>query len=275
MNDTLIKTKAVLEVAAVFILTLTAIGVLFVSPLGNWERSVLQRGFFSYALMIAIPLLILFATRRDLAAYGLSIRNLKYHLDIAFTCFIPYSVAYALRFVVNPSNEALNQLFGVVVAIALLFILALLLKNKPSLGSLAVMGIFVWYSPNLLLSSGATIGKAFPVLIFYTFFLGPGEEILFRGYIQSRLNEAFGRPHLFFGAKWGWGVIITSLLFGLFHVLNLPSLYAGEVDLNWWAFTSFFWGLIFGFVREKTGSVVAPAILHGLPQGIAWAFLGL
>lgn len=275
MNDAQIKTKAILEVVAVFIVTLMAIGVFFVSPLGYWERSVLQRGFFSYALMIVTPLLILVATRRDLVAYGLSLKNFKYHLDIAFTCFIPYSAAMALQFVVNLGDEVSNHLFGVFVAIVVLFMLAQLLKNKPSLGSLTVMGIFLWYSPNFLLSSSVTIGKAISALIFYTFFLGPGEEILFRGYIQSRLNGAFGRPYHFFGARWGWGVIITSLLFGLFHVLNLPSLYAGEVDLNWWGFTSFLWSLVFGFVREKTGGVVAPAILHGLPQGIAWAFLGL
>lgn len=275
MKDIKNKTQAVLEVVAVFILTLAVTGVFFASPLGDWERQVLQRFFLTYALMIATPLLILVLMRRNLAAYGISLKNFKYHLDIALTCFIPYSAAMALGFAVDLGNQVFNRLLDVVIAIAVLFILARLLKSKPSLGSMVVMGIFLLYLPHPSPSAGTAIGRAVSALIYYTFFLGPGEELLFRGYIQSRLNESFDRPYHFLGAKWGWGVIITSLLFGLFHVLNLTSLYEGRVNLSWWGMTSFFWGLVFGFVREKTGSIVAPAILHGLPQGIAWAFLGL
>jgi membrane protease YdiL (CAAX protease family) len=43
----------------------------------------------------------------------------------------------------------------------------------------------------------------------------------------------------------------------------------------WWGLWTFFAGLVLGFVREKTGSIVAPTILHGLPQAIAAAFLGI
>lgn len=35
---------------------------------------------------------------------------------------------------------------------------------------------------------------------------------------------------------------------------------------------------MFGFLREKTGSILAPAILHGLPEalaGIGRAFMGI
>lgn len=38
------------------------------------------------------------------------------------------------------------------------------------------------------------------VAVLWTFFgAGFGEEIFFRGYIQSRVNEAFGRPCSFLG----------------------------------------------------------------------------
>jgi membrane protease YdiL (CAAX protease family) len=103
-----------------------------------------------------------------------------------------------------------------------------------------------------------------------------GEELLFRGYIQSRLNEAFGKPFQFYGVHWGWGILITSLLFGFMHVVNTGSLVIGHWQPTWWwGFWTFFSGFVFGFVREKTGSIVAPALLHGLPQAIASAFLGI
>jgi membrane protease YdiL (CAAX protease family) len=39
---------------------------------------------------------------------------------------------------------------------------------------------------------------------------------------------------------------------------------------------TFFGGFIFSYIREKTGSIVAPAIVHGLPQApvylLIWSF---
>ncbi|PZN07563.1 MAG: hypothetical protein DIU69_11460 [Bacillota bacterium] len=52
------------------------------------------------------------------------------------------------------------------------------------------------------------------------FFVGLGEELFFRGYVQSRLNEAFGRPYQLWSARFGPGMILAALLFGLTHVLN-------------------------------------------------------
>jgi hypothetical protein len=275
MTQASARIKAVLAVLAVFILTLAAIGAFATSPLGDWERRVLKRAFIEYGLMIAIPLLILLGTHKKRVAYGVSFQNIKYHLDIALTCFIPYSVRHALSFAVNLGHEGWDTLVSAGLAVGLLFALGRLLKDKPSAGNVAIAGLFLFCLPAISLPSNWTIDKAVATLIFYVVFLGPGEEFLFRGYIQSRLNEAFDRPYRFFGVDWGWGVIIASLLFGLFHVLNLPSLFAGNLDLRWlFGFETFFGGLVLGFVREKTGSIVAPALLHGLPQGIAYAFLG-
>ena len=45
--------------------------------------------------MIAVPLLILVATRRNLASYGTSLRNFRYHLDIAAAAFVPVAIGIA------------------------------------------------------------------------------------------------------------------------------------------------------------------------------------
>jgi len=276
-NSTRVKIKAVLEVVSLFIFLFLLIGVLSSSPLGKWERHLLQRTFLEYALMIFLPLLLLAAKRRNFSAYGISFKNLKYHLDVALTCFIPYAVIHAVSFAIQMnSREWSGALISASLSIGLLFVFAYLWKNKPTMGSLGIICAFLFLMPAISPTSSSTAGKAVSAFIFYLVFLGPGEEILFRGYIQSRLNKAFGRPYSFFKVNWGWGVVITSLLFGLMHFLNLTSLFMGKLDFQWWwGFDTFFWGLVFGFVREKTGSIVAPAILHGLPQAIAYAYLGL
>lgn len=162
------------------------------------------------------------------------------------------------------------------VKIAVLFAVGWLLKRKPTRNGRGFLVGAAILIPCLNLASKATLGNAISAFIFYVFFLGFGEEFLFRGYIQSRLNAVFGRPFQLYGVNWGWGVIIASALFGFMHVLNLGSLVSGDWTLAWWwGCWTFFGGLVLGFVREKTGSIVAPTILHGLPQAMAYAILGL
>ncbi len=83
------KAKAVLDVVIVFSLTLFLVALVGISPIGEWERQALNRFFIEYAVMIAVPLIILLVTRRNLAAYGISLHNPRYHLSIAATAFVP------------------------------------------------------------------------------------------------------------------------------------------------------------------------------------------
>jgi membrane protease YdiL (CAAX protease family) len=92
---------------------------------------------------------------------------------------------------------------------------------------------------------------------------GFGEGILYRGYIQSRINEESGRPFTFMGVNFGAGVIISSILFGLAHGLNPFNPLVGEYDLAWWwGLSSGVAGFTFGMVREKTQSIIASGIGH-------------
>ena len=269
------KAKAILEVVVVFVLTWLILALVGLSPLGEWERQITGRyNFIEYILIIAITLLVLVVTRKKLASYGISFRNLRYHLDIAVTSFVPVAIGFLpIAFIGNNHKTWWGSLIMAGIQIAVLFSLGWLLRRKPTRNeSGVVMG-------TLLLIAFSNLNQKAPLenpvtgFLFYIFFLGLGEELLFRGYIQSRLNEAWGRPFQFFGVPWGWGLIITSVIFGLMHVINIGSLINGNWQLEpWWGLWTFFGGLVNGFVREKTGSIVAPSILHGLPQAISTLF---
>lgn len=268
------KAKALLEVVIVFGLTLFLVVLVGRSPLGAWERRVLQRNYIEYIVMIALPLLILVATRRNLAAYGLTLRNLRYQLDITATALIPMAISFfpAAFFDWRQWDGALIM---AAVQIVLLFTLGWLLKRKPTWHESGLMAsaflLVAWTNR----SQQVSLGNALSAFIFYIFFLGFGEELLFRGYIQSRLNEAWGRPYQFYGVNWGWGLVIASVLFAMMHVINAGGLVINSWQPEWWwGLWTLFGGLVFGFVREKTGSIVAPVLLHGLPQGFYAAYTG-
>jgi membrane protease YdiL (CAAX protease family) len=73
------------------------------------------------------------------------------------------------------------------------------------------------------------------------------EETIFRGILQPTLQQKVGR----------WpGILLTAFIFAIYHVhfqFALPRV-----------ISHFCWGLILGALRERTGTLWAPAIAHAL-----------
>ncbi len=81
------------------------------------------------------------------------------------------------------------------------------------------------------------------------------EEFFFRGYLLTRLEERWPSRRRLWGAPVGWPLVLSSVLFGLGHVL---------VDFDPQRMVVFFPGLVFGFMRARTGSIAAGALFHAL-----------
>jgi hypothetical protein len=79
------------------------------------------------------------------------------------------------------------------------------------------------------------------------------EEVFFRGYVQTRLNEVWKQRIRLFGVEMGWALVAQAVLFGLGHFL---------VDFNPLRLAVAIPALAFGFLRAASGSVAAPALFH-------------
>jgi CAAX protease family protein len=81
------------------------------------------------------------------------------------------------------------------------------------------------------------------------------EEAFYRGYLQTRLDEAWAPRVPLFGTRVGAGLVVTSLVFALGHVATEwhPSRLA-----------VFFPSLLFGWIRARRGGVGASAAFHAL-----------
>jgi uncharacterized protein len=105
-------------------------------------------------------------------------------------------------------------------------------------------------------------------LIFQIFLIALPEEFFFRGFIQSQMNRVFPARFKTLGFAWGWALPLTAFIFALSHTL---------ITFQWWHFSIFFPGLLFGFLREKTNGLIAPIIIHGISnvmvQGIGYMYL--
>jgi membrane protease YdiL (CAAX protease family) len=264
---------AVIDVLLVFLVTFSLIWLTALVPISKIQRYIL-----SYIVMISFPLMILLVTRRDLKSYGLYFDHLNDQLKITLAVFPVVAIEGAITGWLLPLviPNAIIRWEGALILslLSMLFFvwIARILRSKPTT-ALVVPAFFVLIP---LVQESGFLPEKLVNFLFYLLLLGPGEEFLFRGYIQSRLNAAFGRPFNFLGVTWGWGLVIASLIFGVMHILNPFNPFLGQYNLYiWWGVWTFFGGLSAGYIREKTGSVLPPAILHGLPQAIASIFLGV
>lgn len=78
------------------------------------------------------------------------------------------------------------------------------------------------------------------------------EEFFYRGYLQTRLRDAWPGGKVFFGARLGRAFWVTAVLFALGHLAIF------EV----WRLGVFFPALLFGWMRERSNSVVGAALFH-------------
>lgn len=79
------------------------------------------------------------------------------------------------------------------------------------------------------------------------------EELFFRGFLLGLLEQRFPPARRWLGGGIGLALVLSSLAFALIH---LPK------DGDPRALATFFPGLLFGWMRSATGSILAPTLTH-------------
>jgi membrane protease YdiL (CAAX protease family) len=127
--------------------------------------------------------------------------------------------------------------------------LGLILLSLYALGH-AVIAIFVSheaFAPRLPENAVEDLVRGFLVVAL-------PEEVFFRAYVQSRWDLAYGRPWHLFGAALGPGLVIQAVLFAVCHLAT------GD----WTRLRVFFFGLLAGWLRARSESVLGPAVYHAV-----------
>lgn len=105
--------------------------------------------------------------------------------------------------------------------------------------------------------SGIEAGREYPILFLVgipiaLLLTGPGEELLFRGVIQSRLRETFPTAV---------AVGLTGLVFGVIHLPVYTGDELSAVVVSIGTVTTL--GLYFGTLYECSDNLLVPALVHG------------
>ncbi len=90
------------------------------------------------------------------------------------------------------------------------------------------------------------------------------EEAFYRGYLQTSLERELGKSVKVLGARVGVGVLVTSAIFALGHLLT---------ELSPARLAVFFPSLVFGFLRARTGGIGSSLLFHAMCNLFSWYLL--
>lgn len=95
---------------------------------------------------------------------------------------------------------------------------------------------------------------------------GVEEEPFYRGILLFALDRAFTGRKRFLGVDWGWGAVLSCLLFGMAHAFGFSDgqFSFDAIIMTLTAIPSF----LAVWLRLKTGSVLLPIVMHNFGNAI-------
>lgn len=276
---------AIAEILCIYAVILVLLTALRASGWVDWEVRTLGWSYTGALIFAAVPALTLWLARRRWSDYGVTLSDWRTNLEIGMKGFlvsmIPFFFGFGglAAFKTNYRTIPGGVLMAATEVLAIVLMLWIMRRQKAVASGRAnlVVACLLLLLPIALAMMMGKLSVIIVSTVVWQFALsGFGEEFAWRGYIQSRLNEAFGRPYQIFGVSFGQGLIIAAIFFGLVHAFNTFDAADGWASLSWgWALWTTFSGLFFGLIREKTGSLVACGIAHGLPDAVGEALARL
>jgi membrane protease YdiL (CAAX protease family) len=143
----------------------------------------------------------------------------------------------------------------------------LTLKQKPGslvpalLASLLILAVYLFFA-----LAGDDGPASTETMAFQLTMPGLEEEPFYRGVLLLALNEAFRGRVRALGIDWGWGALLSCALFGMAHAFGYED-GAFQFDVMTFLLTG---GpsLILVWMRERTGSLLLPIVIHNLGNSI-------
>ena len=226
------RRKALIESLVMFGIATAVCALLWqLRPVSGFINRNLQA--FIAAVFLYLPTGLLLRRKEDLAAYGLTTRPVRRGLLVFLAASAIVFPMFAVGFYVY-YEAVCGALFRDVALPRQLRSLC-----RRYVGGLS--GARLRFSAGIEQVAGEFLVVALP------------EEYFFRGYLQTRLEGVWPSQRRLLGARVGPALLVAAALFGLGHLL---------VDGDALRLAVFFPGLVFGWMRQATGSIMAGVLFH-------------
>jgi uncharacterized protein len=126
-----------------------------------------------------------------------------------------------------------------------------------------ILGIVVLFVLKINQQQQANNASVLETLLFSASMPGIQEEIAFRGIMLTLLNRVYIKKFSVFGIKFGWGLIVVTISFGIIHSVFVMSNSRFELIPTNFIFTSLI-GFVLGLLAENSGSLAFPIFAHNI-----------
>lgn len=270
----MMKGKSILEASIVFTVFMVVTTIIpGVRSLIRWEGRTIGGSYFTGILMVVLSIVASILTKLDFEEVGIKTGDWKKSLNMGFKGFlsllIPQSIltlywAWGLDYR-NYWQIALLQSILIIVVTYLL--IRNIGKNKSDISSFRIILVVVILLTPLIMGFklGTLSIRLLTTFIWQIIVGGFSEEILFRGYIQSTVNREYGTNWRISGVRFGPGLLLSSLLYGLSRGLR-------TMNFGWTVYT-FILGLFYGMIREASGDIIGPGSTNAIIDGAGVTFI--
>lgn len=269
--------RSIVEAVAVFA-AIAAVQYLApgVAQLARWETRVLGESYFLGLLTVAVPLMALVASKGSLEEYGLAVSDWRASLSRGLTGYLYLLLPNLILFLMTVTLAGVTYLPVSLFVSGVTFLAMFLALGHLSLGGspktrrdVALVAILLGAPLILSVVLGSLTIRLASAVVWELVFGGVAEEVLYRGYVQSRVNEEYGRPWSFAGVGFGPGLLVSSALYGLAGAMSgfrpWSDLYALSLPVGVHGLAL---GLFLGFLREATGDIGASSVANGLSGAV-------
>jgi len=95
------------------------------------------------------------------------------------------------------------------------------------------------------------------------------EEFFFRGFLQTHLMDKLKGGKRLFKLYVSYGLILTALIFGAVHLLDLFLLDLSVAGAAINAMFAMLFGLVIGYIYQETRSILTPILMHICLNGLS------
>lgn len=146
------------------------------------------------------------------------------------------------------------------------------IKKSLILGVVSACVVFlINFIPNFLKGNELLpFSQLLSSFIFYLFVIALTEEIIFRGYIQTRIYGIIKKP--------SYAILLTAFMFMVMHI----PFQMGIAQMDFTTFVAnnyitlifqFSWHIVFNFMYTKYNSIIAPTIFHTVMNWSNYLFI--
>src|SRR5215471_17186824 len=211
------KAAAIIEVLLAFALVHVAFrAIRHFTELGRLEAAA-RLNFTPGIVMILFSVTVLALSRRNFAAYGITLEHWRENLKVGMLWGLLLVAGAGVLHVLGvrhlpgaiPPTLTEGVIYGVACFAALLALAWFLSRQKtllqrvPTLLSLLILFLVLWLPLSFALVYSWPFTYVLLTVLWLVIGAACGEEIFCRGYIQSRVNQSFGRPFRFLGVQFG------------------------------------------------------------------------